>query len=50
MNGDCYFPTASSYFAWKKAYPDPIVREGYTPTSVNINVAPLEIYVVGTEL
>ena len=50
MNGDCYFPNATSYFAWKKAYPDPVIKEGFVPTAVNIGVSPLEIFVAGTEL
>jgi len=50
INGIGYSPTSSSFLGWRKAYPDPIYRAGYTPTKENLGVAPYEISFVGTDL
>jgi hypothetical protein len=50
INGTGYSPTSSSFLGWRKAYPDPIYRTGYTPTKENLGIAPYEISIVGAEL
>ena len=50
MNFDGYFPTATSYVGWKRAWPDPVAQTGFTPTGLNLNTAPFEVYGVGDKL
>jgi len=44
INGTGYSPTASSYLAWVKAYPDPVLTTDYTPLPITIEWAPFEVY------
>lgn len=46
INGTGYSPTASSYLAWKHAYPDPVLT-GYTAAVETINSSPFQIYFIG---
>jgi hypothetical protein len=51
VNGTGYAPVAdSSLLAWRKAWPDPVYRGGFTPTLINVNAAPYELYLIGARL
>lgn len=40
LTGTGYSPTASSYLAWRIAWPDPVYTTNYTPTVENLSRAP----------
>lgn len=40
LTGSGYTYGASSYLAWRVAWPDPVYTENYTPTTSNLGVAP----------
>lgn len=46
INGTGYIPTASSYIAWMKAFPDPVYSTDYTPAIETINYAPYQVYFI----
>ena len=48
--GDAYLPNATSYIALEKEYPNPIHKEGYTPSTINIPNAPYKIYTASSPL
>lgn len=48
INGVGYLPTSGSYLAWMKAFPDPIYGNNYTPALETINLAPYQIYAIGS--
>lgn len=50
INADSYFPNASSYLGWEKAYPNPIAQTGYTPSTINVPNSPYKIYALGSKL
>lgn len=52
LNGTGYVPVVgSSYVAWRVAWPDPVYRNNYTPTSVNLTTAPFFISsLIGADL
>jgi len=49
INGTDYVYGLGSHLGWVKAWPDPIYREGYTPTYENLLVAPYQVYAIGGE-
>lgn len=50
LNGAGYMPTAGSYIAWVKSWPDPIYRTGLTVTTSNVGDLPYQVYYIGAEL
>jgi len=49
LKADGYVYTSTSFLAWRKAWPDPIYRAGYTPTIPNMGRAPYEVSFIGAE-
>lgn len=45
-----YTGTDSSHIAWRQGWPDPVYMTNYTPSLVNLGVAPRTIYFIGSEL
>lgn len=45
-----YTGTDSSYFFWKKSWPDPIYRTGLSITYPSAPVLPYDVYFIGTRL
>lgn len=49
INGTGYVPTGSSYLAWMKAFPDPVYSNNFTPSLETLNIAPYQIYAIGSD-
>lgn len=48
MQGTGYVPTASSYLAWMKAFPDPVYSNNFTPALETLPFAPYQMYLIGS--
>jgi hypothetical protein len=50
LTGTGYTGTDSTHIAWKHAWPDPVYTTGWTPSLMNLEVAPKAIYFIGSSL
>ena len=50
FTGTGYTGTTSSYFFWKKSYPDPVYRTGLNITYPSWHRLPYDVYFIGTRL
>jgi hypothetical protein len=50
INCSGYTATANSHIAWRKAWPDPVYRAGWSQTFENLGIAPYFLTVIGAEL
>lgn len=49
LNGTGYSPTDSSYLAWMKAFPDPVLPNDYAEAWETLSLAPYQVYMIGGE-
>lgn len=50
LNCSNYTATASDHIAWRKAWPDPVYRTGWSQTYESLGVAPYFLTVIGAKL
>lgn len=50
INCSNYTATASNHIAWRKAFPDPVYRGGWSQTFENLGIAPYFLTAIGAKL
>lgn len=50
INCSNYTATANDHIAWRKAWPDPVYRDGWTQTFESLGVAPYFLTAIGAKL
>ena len=50
INCSNYTATANDHIAWRKAWPDPVYRSGWSQTFESLGIAPYFLTVIGAEL